>query len=190
WEAAEVFSRDRVVIMCEPDGGIPFISLAWASMAGVVSGMNRAGISVTINGAPSSLPGETATPVAMVARDVLQKAHNLDEALKIVREARVFVSTLWLIGSRADGKFVVIERTPDATNVRQPEGDSIVCANHFQTQGMKDDARNVGYLEEATSTPRYNRMAELLQREEGKINPTRAVEMLRDRKLPGDKFVG
>ncbi len=33
WEAAEVFSRDRVVIMREPDGGIPSISLAWACMA-------------------------------------------------------------------------------------------------------------------------------------------------------------
>jgi hypothetical protein len=190
WEAAEVFSRDRVVILCEPDGGIPFISLAWASMAGVVSGMNRAGISVTINGAPSSLPGETATPVAMVARDVLQKAHNLDEALKIVREAKVFVSTLWLLGSRVDGKFVVVERTPDATNIREAEGDSIVCGNHFQTAGMKDDGRNLGYLEEATSTARYTRMTELLQKEKGQINPARAVEMLRDRKLPSDKFVG
>jgi isopenicillin-N N-acyltransferase-like protein len=74
WEAAEVFSRERIVIMCEPDQGIPFISVAWASMAGVVSGMNRSGVSVTINGAPSSLPGKTATPVATVARDVLQNA--------------------------------------------------------------------------------------------------------------------
>src|SRR5439155_23775981 len=84
WEAAEVCSRDRVVILCEPDNGIPFVSLAWAGMAGVISGMNRAGVSVTINGAPSSLPGETATPVAMVAREVLEKAHNLDEALGIL----------------------------------------------------------------------------------------------------------
>jgi isopenicillin-N N-acyltransferase-like protein len=54
---AEVFSRDRVVEMFEPDGGIPFISLSWAGMKGVVSGMNRAGVSVTINGAPSEVAG-------------------------------------------------------------------------------------------------------------------------------------
>ncbi|HEX5219714.1 MAG TPA: C45 family peptidase [Verrucomicrobiae bacterium] len=190
WEAAEVFSRDRVVILCEPDNGIPFISLAWASMAGVVSGMNRSGISATINGAPSSLPGETATPVAMVARDVLQKANNLDEALKIIREARVFVSTLWLIGSRADGKFIVIEKTPQTTNVREPEGDFIVSANHFQTDKLKDDSRNLRYLEEATSTPRYERMTELVQTNRGGIDATSAAELLRDRKLPGGKFPG
>jgi hypothetical protein len=178
------------VILCEPDNGIPFVSLAWASMAGVVSGMNRAGISVTINGAPSSLPGETATPVALVARDVLQKAHNLDETLKIIRDARVFVSTLWLIGSRADGRFIVVEKTPQATNVREPEGDFIVSANHFQTDKLKDDSRNLRYLEEATSTPRYQRMTELLQTNHGSINAAIAADMLRDRKLPGGKFPG
>jgi len=190
WEAADVFSRDRVVILCEPEGGIPFISLAWASMASVVSSMNRAGVSVTINGAPSSLPGETATPVAMVARDVLQKAHNLTEALAILRSSRVFVSTLWLLGSRADGKFVVVEKTPEKMNVREPEGDTLVSANHFQTSGMEADKRNQRYIEEATSIPRYTRMTELLAGAGGKITPPRAVEILRDRKLPGGRFAG
>ncbi len=190
WEAADVFSRDRVVILCEPDHAIPFVSLAWASMAGVVSGMNRAGVSVTINGAPSSLPGETATPVAMVAREVLEKAHNLTEAEKILRDARVFVSTLWLVGSRADGKFVVIEKTPQVTQVRPPEGDFIVSANHFQTDPLKDEKRNLRYMEEATSLPRYARMTELVTNATGKITATLAAEFLRDRDLPGGKFPG
>ncbi len=190
WEAAEVFSRDRIVILCEPDEGIPFVSLAWASMAGVVSGMNRAGVSVTINGAPSSLPADTATPAAMLVRDVLQKAKNLTEALEIIRNTRVFVSTLWLIGSKADGKFIVVEKTPDTTNVREPEGETIVSANHFQTAKLKDDPRNLRYLEEATSLPRYQRLTELLQTNYGTINATRTAEMLRDRRLPGGAFVG
>jgi hypothetical protein len=176
--------------MCEPDDGIPFISLSWASMAGVVSGMNRAGVSVTINGAPSSLPGEIATPVAMVARDVLQKAHNLTEALEIIRRAKVFVSTLWLVGSRADGKLVVVEKTPDVMQVREPEGDTIVCANHFQTSGLKDAERNKVYIDEATSVSRFTRMTELLQGARGTINAPRAVELLRDRNLPGGAFTG
>ena len=189
WEAAEVFSRDRVVIMAEPDGAIPFISLAWAGMAGVVSGMNRAGVSITLNGAPSSLPGETATPVAMVARDIMQKAHNLDEALKILRDAKVFVSTLLLVGSRADGKFVVVEKTPSLTQVREPEGESILCANHFQTAGLKDDPRNTNYTADATSTMRQARLEELMKHAPA-IDPARAVEFLRDRKLTGGVFAG
>ena len=190
WEAAEVFSRDRVVMMCEPDNGIPFISLAWAGMAGVVSGMNRAGISVTINGAPSSLPSETATPVAMVAREVLEKAHNLDEALKILNEAKVFVSTLWLIGSRADGKFIVVEKTPAVTNVREPAGDSIICPNHFETPGLRDSPRNTNYMAEATSVSREARLKELIASAHGAISAQAAADFLRDRKLPGGIFAG
>ncbi len=190
WEAAEVFSRDRVVMMCEPDNGIPFISLSWAGMAGVVSGMNRAGISVTLNGAPSSLPSETATPVAMVAREILEKAHTLDEALKILNDAKVFVSTLWLVGSRADGKFVVVEKTPAVTNVREPAGDSIICPNHFQTSGLRDDPRNTNYRAEATSVSREARLKELITTTHGTISVQAAADFLRDRKLPGGIFAG
>jgi isopenicillin-N N-acyltransferase like protein len=190
WEAAEVFSRDRVVEMCEPDGKIPFISVSWAGMAGVVSGMNRAGVSVTLNGAPSKLPNTTATPVAIVAREILEQAHNLDEALKILRDAKVFVSTIWLVGSRADGKFVVVEKTPTATNVREATGDSIVCPNHFETPGLKDDPSNTNYMKEATSLSREKRMAELLQQAHGKLNAARSADILRDRDLPGGVFAG
>ncbi|HEU6449169.1 MAG TPA: C45 family autoproteolytic acyltransferase/hydrolase [Verrucomicrobiae bacterium] len=190
WEAAEVFSTNRVVEMYEPDKGIPFISLSWAGMAGVVSGMNRAGISVTINGAPSKLPGETATPVAIVAREILQNAHNLDEALKILRNAKVFVSTIWLVGSRADGKFVVVEKTPLATNVREANGDTIVCPNHFETAGLKDEPRNTNYMAEATSVSRETRILELLKQNDGAIDPALAVKFLRDRDLPGGIFAG
>jgi hypothetical protein len=190
WEAAETFSRDRVVILCEPDNRIPFISLAWAGMTGVISGMNRAGISVTINGAPSSLPRETATPVAIVAREVMEQAHNLDEALKIVRDAKVFVSTLWLIGSRADGKFVVVEKTPAATHLREPENGTIVCGNHFQTPGTRDDSHNQNYMAEATSVSRSERMAKLVSSHSGRINAAAAAAFLRDRDLPDGTFPG
>src|SRR6267154_1019530 len=190
WEAAEVFSRDRVVMMCEPDDGIPFISLSWAGMAGVVSGMNRAGVSVTINGAPSSLPRETATPAGMVAREVMQRAHNLTEALGILRSAKVFVSTLWLVGSRADGRFIVVEKSPETIQVREPEGDFIVCANHFQTEALKNEARSKSYVEESTSVSRSKRMTELMQQAGGRLNASRAADLLRDRNLPGGAFAG
>lgn len=190
WEAAEVFSRERLVVMCEPDNGIPFISVSWAGMAGVISGMNRAGVSVTVNGAPTSLPKETATPVAIVARDIMQQAHNLAEANQILLNAKVFVSTLWLLGSRADGRFIVVEKTPEAAHVREPEGDWIVCANHFQTAGLKENPRNQSYLAEATSLSREKRMKELIENNYGSITPAQAASILRDRKLPGGIFAG
>src|SRR5256885_16986961 len=51
---------------------------AWPGMAGVVSGMNRAGVSVAVNGAPSELAKKTATPGAIVARANLEQGPHLD----------------------------------------------------------------------------------------------------------------
>lgn len=190
WEASEIFSTDRIVFLYEPDEGIPFISLAWAGMAGVVSGMNREGLSVTINGAPSSLPGETATPMAIVARDVLQHAANLDEALRILKDSRVFVSAIWLIGSRSDGRFIAVEKTPDGTFVRETSGESVVCANHFQTTGLKDGEGNRNYESDGTSLPRQQRLEELITSSSRTIDPTTTAAILRDRNLPGGDFHG
>ena len=107
-------------MMCEPDHGIPFISLSWAGMAGVVSGMNRAGVSVTVNGAPSSLPSQTATPVAMVARDILEKAHDLDEALFLADRIVLL----------RDGKLMADLSPQEFVDSREPEIEAYIRAFH------------------------------------------------------------
>jgi hypothetical protein len=94
------------------------------------------------------------------------------------------------VGSRADGKFVVVEKTPEATQVREPEGDFIVCANHFQTPGLREDARNQSYIDGATSISRQARLTELIESGHGAINAPRAAQFLRDRNLPGGVFAG
>jgi hypothetical protein len=191
WEAAPVFDEDRIVTLCEPGEGLAFISLAWAGMVGCVSGMNREGLCVTVNGAPSRLPREAATPTCLVARDVLQHARNLDEATAIIQRSRVFVSAQFLVGSRQDGRFVVIEKTPEQTVVRGAAGDSsIICANHYLTPALTNDAVNQAFVKMDTSVPRYDRMAELLARSKGTLDPVQSATILRDRRLPGDRFPG
>ncbi|HVM60835.1 MAG TPA: C45 family peptidase [Verrucomicrobiae bacterium] len=191
WEAAPVFDEDRVMILCEPDKGIPFASLAWAGMAGCVSGMNREGISITVNGAPSDLPAYARTPTCMVAREVLQYAHTLDEATAIIRRSEVFVSALFLVGSRRDGRFIIIEKTPTRTALQPgPAGDFIVQANHYLTTELKDIPINVKFMSVDTSVSRAARMDELLRARAGRLDAPAAAAILRDRELPGGVFAG
>jgi tetratricopeptide (TPR) repeat protein len=192
WEADPVFDADRIVILCEPQDGIPFISLAWAGMAGCVSGLNRAGLSVTVNGAPSHLPDDAATPTCLVAREVLQHARNLAEATDIIRRRQVFVSAQFLIGSRQDGKFVVIEKTPGRMAVREPEAGAnmLVCANHYLTAELKDDPINEQFKRVDTSVPRFDRMTELLRTAAAPLEAAACAALLRDRRLPGGRFAG
>ena len=74
--------------------------------------------------------------------------------------------------------------------MREPGGDSIVCPNHFETPGLKDDARNTNYMNEATSVSRETRLEELLRQADGEIDPALAAKFLRDRDLPGGIFAG
>jgi isopenicillin-N N-acyltransferase like protein len=192
WEADPVFDEDRLLIICEPKDGIAFVSLAWAGMAGCVSGMNRAGISIIVNGAPSDLPQDAATPTCLVAREVLQHAHNLAEATEIIKRRQVFVSAMFLVGSRADGKFIVVEKTPAATAVREPgtQDNSLVCANHYLTATFKDTALNETYKRADTSVSRFDRLTELLHAETNRLDAAACAALLRDRRLPGGQFAG
>lgn len=192
WEADPVFDEDRILIICEPKNGIAFISLAWAGMAGCVSGLNREGISITVNGAPSQLPADAATPTCLVAREVLEHAHTLAEATEIIRQRQVFVSAMFLIGSRADGRFIVVEKTPETTAVREPEKNaaSLVCANHYLTQELKDDPINEIYKLADTSVSRFARTTELLHGETNRLDAAGCAAILRDRRLPGGALAG
>lgn len=191
WEPAPVFDKERLVIICEPDEGIPFISLAWGGMAGCVSAMNREGLAIFVNGAPSQLPGDGATPTCIVARDVVQHARTIAEATEIIRRHRIFVSAMFLVASRRDGRAVVIEKTPLQTEVREPAGDPwIICANHYMTGALTNQAVNLKYMRADTSPARYARMEELLRRDAGSLDAARAAAELRDRRLTGDRDAG
>lgn len=192
WEADPVFSEDRLVIFCEPDEGIPFISLAWAGMVGCVSGLNRAGVSITVNGAPSTLPSEAATPTCLVAREVLQHAHNLAEAVEIIRRRQVFVSAMFLVGSRTDGRFIVVEKMPEQMAVLEPESGAtfLACANHYLTPELRDTALNETYKRSDTSVSRFERITELLRGEKTRLGAARCAALLRDRLLPGGQNAG
>ncbi len=190
WEAHPVFDEDRLLILCEPKDGIPFVSLAWSGMAGAVSGMNREGLAITVNGAPSDLPGDSATPTCLVAREVLQRARNLAEAVDIIRRRQVFVSAMFLVGSRQDGHFVIVEKTPTQTVIQEPGATPwIICANLYQTPELKNLPINLEYQRMDTSMPRYQRMQELLQAAKG-LDIPQSVNLLRDRRLPGNVAAG
>ena len=192
WEADPVFDEDRILIFCEPKNGIAFVSLAWAGMAGCVSGMNREGISIMVNGAPSDLPADGAEPTCLVAREVLEHAHNLAGAVEIIRNRHTFVSAMFLVGSRADGKFIVVEKTPEKMAVREPEkaDDTMVCANHYLTPEFKDTAINDTYKRADTSVSRYDRLTGLLRGDTNRLNAAACAALLRDRRLPGGQFAG
>lgn len=183
------FAKNKLVEFVEPENGIPYMSVSWPGMIGVVSGMNKEGITVTINAGKSKIPMTAKTPISLVTREILQFAKNIDEAIAIAKKRKVFVSESILVGSANDKSAVIIEVSPDNFGVFNVENSSqLVCTNHFQSEAYKDDERNQKQIAESHSEYRYEKLQELLK-ENPKLNPEKMASILRDKSgLTGEKI--
>ncbi len=188
--AGDEFAKDKVVYFVKPDLGYPFMSVSWPGMIGVVSGMNLEGLSVTINAGKSDIPWVAKTPISILAREILQYAKNIDEAIVIAKKREVFVSESIMIGSAFDKKAVIIEVSPDNLGVYEVENSSkLICTNHFQSDAFLDNKNNQKQILESHSKYRFDRMEELLD-ENKKVTETEAVKILRDKNGLKDKLIG
>ncbi|HMJ46594.1 MAG TPA: C45 family peptidase, partial [Ferruginibacter sp.] len=93
------FAEDKIVSFVSPTNGYKFMSVTWGGFIGTVSGMNEKGLSVTINAAKTDIPYGSATPVSLVAREILQYAKNINEAIAIAKKRKMFVSESFLVAS-------------------------------------------------------------------------------------------
>jgi len=175
------FAKNKIVLFESPSSGYKFMSVTWGGFIGVVSGMNEKGLTVTINAAKSSIPSGSATPVSIVAREILQYAQNISEATVIAKKRKMFVSESFLVGSAEDHKAVIIEKTPDSLDIYDPKQDHIICANHFQSNTLGKSKPNEVQLQESASPYRYSRLVELMN-ENGKNTVQKTIDILRDRK--------
>lgn len=190
FSVGEDFSKNKLIEFVEPENGIPYLSVSWPGMIGVVSGMNKEGITVTINAGKSKIPLTAKTPISLVTREILQFAATIDEAIAIAKKRKVFVSESILIGSANDKNAVIIEVSPDNFGVYKVENsDKVFCTNHFQSEAYKDDKRNQKHIEESHSEYRYEKLKELLQ-ENKKLNPEKMATLLRDQSGLKNKSIG
>ena len=183
------FADNKIVGFYTPTAGHQFMMVTWGGMTGVVSGMNMKGLTVTLNAAKSALPSGSATPISLLAREILQYAGTIDEAVAIARKRHTFVSESLMIGSAQDNKAVVIEKTPEDVQVYDPGQNSLVCTNHYQSDTLGKTELNKGQMKESASVYREQRIQELMNRA-GQLSPARVAAILRDQSGLRDQFIG
>lgn len=183
------FAKNKIVEFVNPSSGYKFMSVTWGGFVGVVSGMNEKGLTVTINAAKSSIPGGSATPVSLVAREIVQYAKNIKEAIAIAQKRKMFVSESFLVGSAIDNKAVVIEKTPDSLSIYDPNKNEILCTNHFQSNDFWNSEPNVDQRQNSASVYRYQRLTELLQ-QNGPNTVQKTINILRDYKGVNNADIG
>lgn len=184
FEAGSVFDEGKVVFLVHEEGKIPFASVAWPGLVGVLSGMNAKGLGVVVHGGRARETRAEGEPVVHTARALLAEASTVDEALAMLKERQPMVSHI-LVLVDASGASAAVERAPgEPLFARRPEGSVLPVTNHFEGP-FASDPKNQRVRETTSTLPRRARLDELLATEEP-IDPLRAVSILRDKQGTGD----
>ena len=183
------FAQDKIVAFYNPSKGYKFMMVTFGGMTGVLSGMNEQGLTVTINAAKSDIPTASATPVSLVAREILQYASTIKEAYALAEKRKMFVAESFLIGSAKDRRAAIIEKSPDAIDLFESKKDYIISTNHFQGVKLGSTQLNQDHMKTSASPYRFERVEELLAREHPN-SLQKTVAILRNEKGLKDTNIG
>jgi tetratricopeptide (TPR) repeat protein len=190
FEGGSIFDREKAVLAFHTRERIPFVSVAWPGMMGVVTGVNARKIYVSINAARTDHPLQPGIPMGFLVREVLERASSIPEALKIIKRYKVMVPEALLL---ADGKVpraVVVELSPGQVVVRESARGLLGVTNHFLDKRYKADASNDWLRRYTTSEARYKRLMQLLRRFGGRFDVKTVAMVMRNRTGIDDEPLG
>jgi isopenicillin-N N-acyltransferase-like protein len=183
------FARDKIIAFYNPSQGHKFMMVTFGGMTGVLSGMNDQGLTVTINAAKSEIPSGAATPVSIVAREILQYAATIDEAYGIAAKRKMFVSESFMIGSAKDGKAAILEKSPEEQHLYSQSNGELICTNHFQDHVLGGTQLNLDHMKTSASPYRSERLTQLVEKEK-KNTVLNTAAILRNQLGLGDANIG
>ncbi|GEM_PF-382155 len=103
--------RLAALIFHEPDEGIPYVNIGYYGFIGILSGMNREGISVGQIGADSIDETLRGAPMPFLLKRVLLRAHNLEEAAEIIVKADRTSAFNYVFADTKKNRALAIETT-------------------------------------------------------------------------------
>jgi hypothetical protein len=183
------FAKNKIIAFYAPEKGHRFMMITFGGMTGVLSGMNEEGLTVTLNAAKSEIPTASATPVSLLAREILQYASTIDEAYAIAKSRKTFVAEAFMIGSAKDNRAVIIEKSPEAIDLFESRENSIIGTNHYQSKTLGNTQLNQEHMQKSASQYRFRRVRELLDRN-GKNSVKKTAAILRNQKGLNDQSIG
>jgi predicted choloylglycine hydrolase len=183
------FANEKLILFVNPSKGYSFTSYSWAGFTGIASGLNEKGLSVTINASKSDLPTASKMPISLLAREILQYASTIEEAIAIAKKRKTFVSETLMIGSAKDNKTILIEKSPTKMGVYDSKEDQVICANHYQSAAFKNDRNNTQNIQTSDSKYRYDRVTELLK-QNNRYEPSTVLSVLRDQYAKNNDTLG
>ncbi|HHT26081.1 MAG TPA: BamA/TamA family outer membrane protein [Firmicutes bacterium] len=171
-----VLAKSALVMIVEPEGKIPFITLSYPANFGVMHAMNAKGITISMSysfAVENSIDG---LPLVFLLREVMERAETLDQAVHIIKEAPRTIGLNILIGDAKEPRAVVVEAAANHYAVRTAD-DFIAATNRYASSQMQPYQRAGWYA----SALRDSRLAELEMEHRGRFNAQVLATVLRDK---------
>jgi hypothetical protein len=140
WLPTKGITQHTLVVVYKGEGKRAFAAVTVSPIEGVISGMNDAGLSVTINEISLRQSKDKAafnwkgTPLLLAFRRVLEECGTVAEAEKLLRGMQRTTSCCLTVCDKDGG--AVFEITPKNLVVRPPENGVCCCTNHFRTEQL------------------------------------------------------
>ncbi len=144
----------------EKKGELIYSLVSWPGFVGALSGVKKGKFSITLNAVFSNEAPQLAIPITFLIRDVLEKASDFDEAVKILSETTIASDCLLMVVGEEEKQQVVIERTPTKYAIRKPVDDNLIVTNEYLSLTENKQTQDTLQL---TASGRHNRVKELLK---------------------------
>jgi hypothetical protein len=140
WMPTKGMTEHTLVVVYKGEGKRAFAAVTICPIEGVISGMNDAGLCVTINEISIKKSKDKAefnwkgTPLLLSFRRVLEECGTVAEAEKLLRAMPRTSTCCMTICDKTGG--AVFEMTPKNLEVRTHENGVCCCTNHFRTDKL------------------------------------------------------
>jgi hypothetical protein len=140
WMPTKGITEHTLVVVYKGEGKRAFAAVTVSPIEGVISGMNDAGLCVTINEISIKHSKDKpefnwkGTPLLLTYRRVLEECSTVAEAEKLLRGMERTTTCCMTICDKNGG--AVFEITPKGLEVRTHENGVCCCTNHFRTEKL------------------------------------------------------
>lgn len=140
WLPTKGIHEHTLIAIYKGQGKRAFAAVSVVPIGGVISGMNDAGLSITINeirlrnskdGAKFNWKG---VPILLAFRRVMEECSTVAEAEKLLRSMPRTTSCCLTLCDKNGG--AVFEITPENLEVRAPQNGVTCCTNHFRSEKL------------------------------------------------------
>lgn len=168
------------LVVFKPAGGHSFVSVIYPGIVGVLTGFNDSKFTAELNFSMAKKNDPEGMPILVLMRQLIQYSTNVDEAEKILRDAKRIAGYNITVSDGKNNDARLIEITAASVGTMNLTNNTLISTNHFVTTELKGKNLDTSRYSEAPSPERFARLEVLLKENHGKIDPAKAIEMMQD----------